>query len=472
MLRDFRSRITTTRRTVAWGLLALLVLGGALLMQRSDLPQGLLKAARVVVWGLTAYVGVRLFAYLLLDPLLRQRRTATPGFARDLVLVVAYAVAAEEVLRHVIRVDVTALLGTGAIAAAVVGLSLQETLGNLFSGIAMHLGPSFRVGDWIEVTGNVRGGTQRDTFIGQVEAITWRAVHLRTENGDMDILPNRTMAQAVVTNLYVPAGQHRRTGRVIVEPHPDLHLAVDKLTVALAGIPHDADHPPQVVVQGFDQGGAVLELRWWAAGFRHGKAGQFLAYRLATTVLAREGFPLLGPHGATTLRPKVRELTDAQLTHLLQQLQLPIEWVGEMRGRLHVRHAAPGEAIIRAGDPGESLFAVLSGTLQVVRAVERQEPYTGIFWETVATLGPGEWFGEASLLTGAPRSATVVAQTQVELAEIPKAAFEARLRQEPQVVEKLADLMEQRATRQGPQAEMAGGGRDQWLRQIRSWFRL
>jgi small-conductance mechanosensitive channel len=471
MLRDLRTQITSTRRAIAWGLLALLLVGIVLSMVRYGTNPDLIRPARAVFWCLAAYLIVRLIAYLLLDPLMRERKTATPGFARDLVLVAAYAIAIEEILRRIVGVNVSALLGTGAIAAAVVGFSLQETLGNLFAGISMRLDPSFQVGDWIEVTGNVRGGAQRDTLIGQVESITWRSVHLRTENGDMDIFPNRIIAQAVVTNLYVPAGQHRRTGRVIVEPHQDLHIALDKLTLALAGIPHDSEHPPQVVVQGFDQGGAVLEMRWWASGFRDGKAGQFHAFRLANTVLPREGFPLLGPHGATTMRPKTRELSDAQLSGLLRQLQLPIDWVAEMRGKLHVRHAAPGEAIIRAGDPGESLFAVLTGSLKVVKAVERTEPYTGIFWDTIAELHDGDWFGEASLLTGAPRSATVVAETLVELAEIPKVAFEANLRREPHVVEKLVDLMEKRATAGGCHAETHQRGmREQWLKQIKTWF--
>jgi 2,3,4,5-tetrahydropyridine-2-carboxylate N-succinyltransferase len=50
----------------------------------------------------------------------------------------------------------------------VIGLSLQETLGNLFAGISMRLDPAFEVGDWIEVSGNLRGGPGRETFIGEV----------------------------------------------------------------------------------------------------------------------------------------------------------------------------------------------------------------------------------------------------------------------------------------------------------------
>jgi CRP-like cAMP-binding protein len=327
------------------------------------------------------------------------------------------------------------------------------------------------VGDWVEVSGNLRGGPGRETFIGEVTSMTWRTVQLCTENGDTDIFPNRSIALAVVTNLYAPSGLHRRTARLIVEPNADLHLAVEKLNIALAGIPHYLHHRPEVVVWGFDMGGAVLEMRWWALGYRHGRAGNFLAMRLANTVLPREGFPLLGPHGATTLHLRNRELSETALRDLLAKLQLPVAWVTELRGLIHLCHVAPDEGLLREGDPGQSLFSVLEGRLRVVKPVERLEPHTGLYWETVAELGPGDWFGEASLLTGAPRNATVVAITACELVEIPKSAFEKCIRREPQILERLVDLMEVRArSLGGPDTESHPGRREQWLAQIRGWF--
>ncbi len=471
MFHDLRERISRTRLALAWGILLLLIVVAAFLLPRLSQNQVLKTLVDIVVWSLVSYVMVRVSAFLLLDPLLRQRKTATPGFARDLLVVVLYFSAAGLILARVVGVDLKALLGTGAIAAAVIGLSMQETLGNLFAGISMHLDPAFQVGDWVEITGNVRGGPGRETLIGEVEAMTWRTVQLRTENGDMDILPNRILAQAVVTNLYAPSGLHRRTAKVIVEPQQDLHLALAKLTRALGGIPHLAHHKPEVVVHSFDMGGAVFEMRWWALGFRHGRAGNFQAMRMACTVLPREGFPLLGPHGATTLRPKHREMSEAFLKQLLAHLNLPLEWASELKGKIVLRFVAPEEGIIREGDPGNSLFAVLEGRLKVVRPVERTEPFTGIFWDTIAELGEGAWFGEASLLTGAPRNATVVAETACELVEIPKVAFEQSIRQNPDVLERLVDLMETRARSsevQVPEKQLQR--RELWMAQIKNWF--
>ncbi len=469
-------RYSTARRTLAWVLLGLILAGIWAGLERGSQNPALLKAltlTKAIFFGVIGYLAVRLFAYFLLDPLLRHRKTQTPGFARDLILVLLFSLLGFQILRHVVQVDLGALLGTGAIVAMVVGLSLQETLGNLFSGIALHLDPAFRVGDWVEVTGNLRGGDARDTLIGQVMGITWRSVQLRTENGDTDIIPNRTIAQSVVTNLDVPAGFHRRTARVVMEPHSELHIALDLLTVALAGIPHLPIHPPEVVVRSYAQGGTVLEIRWFALSFTHSRISLFQALRLASTVLPREGFALMGPCGPNPLHPRVTEFRDTDMAALLAHFELPAHWGPDLQGLVRHRHGAPGEAIIRAGDPGESLFTVLKGSLHVVRPVERQDPYPGLFWENLATLQPGDLFGEASLLTGAPRSATVVAATAVELVEISKAAFETCLTRDPQVVDRLADLMLRRSqSTDAATTQALPSTRDQFLAQIKGWFRL
>lgn len=473
MFRDLREKVSAPRRTAAWVLLGLLLAAAAFVLPRLTSHPAVVMSADVILWSALAYGAIRLVAFLLLDPLLSQRQSATPGFARDLLVVALYLMAAGGILREVLHVGLGQLLGTGAIAAAVVGLSLQEVLGNLFSGISLHLDPAFEEGDWLEITGNLRGGPGRETLIGQVEAMTWRTVQLRTENGDMDILPNRVLAQAVVTNLYVPSGLHRRTAKIIIEPRPDLHVGLEHLTRALAGLPHHVHHRPEVVVHSTDMGGAVLEMRFWALGFRHGRQAAFQATRLASTVLPREGFRLMGPHGPTPLVAHAESMpSTALMTEIIQKLGLPEHWIEDLRPHLRRRLLAPGEGVIREGDPGDSLFAVHRGTLQVVHPEERLDPYTGLFWKVLAEVGPGQWFGEASLLTGAPRNATVVALTEAEILELPKEAFESLLKREPEWLERLVDLMERRGRETARASASTENHRGHWTQQIRSWFGL
>jgi CRP-like cAMP-binding protein len=277
----------------------------------------------------------------------------------------------------------------------------------------------------------------------------------------------------VVTNLYVPSGLHRRTTKIIVEPRPDLHVGLEHLTRALAGLPHHVHHRPEVMVHSTDMGGAVLEMRFWALGFRHGRQATFQATRLAASVLPREGFRIMGPHGPTPLVAHAETtLGTTLMAELVQKLGLPEHWIEDLRPHLRRRQLVPGEGVIREGDPGDSLFAFHRGTLQVVHPEERLDPYTGIFWKVLAEVGPGQWFGEASLLTGALRNATVVAFTEAEILELPKEAFEASLKREPEWLERLVDLMERRERETTQATTTSASHRGHWAQQVRNWFGL
>jgi small-conductance mechanosensitive channel/CRP-like cAMP-binding protein len=457
-------------------LLALGLLLTAVVLAVSVLGDGhrypmLVRARGLMFWALGGYLGIRLFTHILLDPLLSHWRTSTPGFARDLVVVALYLGTAVFLLHRSVGVDLGTLMSTGAIAAAVVGLSMQETLGNLIAGISMSLAPAFRVDDWVEVTGNLRGGSGQETFVGRVETMTWRTVQIITENGDTTIFPNRILAQAVVTNLYAPSGLHRRTLKLTVAPHECMADTLAALEQALGGVPHYPDHKPEVRSHSFDMGGVVLELRFWALGWRHGRAANFQVVRLTQTMLTRLEVPLLGPHGATSARTSPELLPDGVVEDILEHLGLPRELAPELKAGVFLRRAEPGEGVIREGDPGGSLFMVLTGTLQTVKVVERLEPYTGLFWDVVAELGPGDWFGEGSLLTGATRRATVVAATACELVEVPKAAFERALRSAPHLVEGLVELKQSRSARMSGKPRTANR-RDLLREEIKRWFRL
>ena len=77
-----------------------------------------------------------------------------------------------------------------------------------------------------------------------------------------------------------------------------------------------------------------------------------------------------------------------------------------------VARAEPGEAIVKAGDPGDSAYFVLSG-----RAVAGIPDQAGT--RTLSAMGPGDFFGEIAALTGSTRTANVIADEQTDLLEVP-----------------------------------------------------
>jgi small-conductance mechanosensitive channel len=87
------------------------------------------------------------------------------------------------------------LLATSAAFSIILGLALQDTLGNLFAGISLQLDRSFEIGDWLEIV----NGTQR--IVGQVKEITWRATIMSGWSDETITLPNRTMANSQISNF-------------------------------------------------------------------------------------------------------------------------------------------------------------------------------------------------------------------------------------------------------------------------------
>ena len=118
-----------------------------------------------------------------------------------MIAVLLYGVGAAVVANRWFGIELTLFLGTSAVVGAVVGLALQDSLGNLFAGIALHTEAPFRVGDWVKVG-------DRD---GKVEQISWLATRLRTWDGD---------------TLTVMVGNKRKTVRLIGSEAPHLTHSV------------------------------------------------------------------------------------------------------------------------------------------------------------------------------------------------------------------------------------------------------
>ncbi len=86
--------------------------------------------------------------------------------------------------------NLATVLATSAIFTIVLGLALQDTLGNLFSGVALQIERPFQIGDWVEVHNS------SEKWVGQIQEITWRATSLLGFGDELIVIPNKTIAQS------------------------------------------------------------------------------------------------------------------------------------------------------------------------------------------------------------------------------------------------------------------------------------
>ncbi len=97
-------------------------------------------------------------------------------------------------------IHVTTVLATSAIFSLVLGLALQDTLGNLFSGVALQMDRPFQIGDWVEIQ---HGG---EKWSGQIQEMTWRATSIMTFSDELILIPNKTIAQS---QIFIFSGRHQ-----------------------------------------------------------------------------------------------------------------------------------------------------------------------------------------------------------------------------------------------------------------------
>ena len=193
------------------------------------------KAVSITELLLLAYLIIEAFETALLDYWLHERKKiAIPNVVRHLLLVILYTVAALSIVGNVTGVNLAPILATSTVITVVLGLALQDTLGNLFAGLALSLDRSFRETEWLLVDG----------VEGQVVFMGWRSTHLRTFSGDIVVIPNSIIAKARVQNF---SAQEKRTSRNIevlctLETAPDQMEAA--VVAAVARVPIILADPP------------------------------------------------------------------------------------------------------------------------------------------------------------------------------------------------------------------------------------
>lgn len=418
----------------------------------------LLPAAGVTrALGLTAYGGVRLAlvifealavisasSLVLFAVFLPRCGVRSPRILRD-VLVTGAMLLTIFLVASRAGFNLSGLIATSAVVTAVIGLSFQDTLGNVMAGLALHMDRSVEVGDWVKVT----------DLSGRVTDVGWRATSVETRNWETMVIPNSIL----VRNLFLVLG--RREGRPVLwrrwvyfnidfRFHPgDVMDAVTE-AVRAAPIEHVATEPPaQCVLMDLHESYGRYAIRYWLTDIAVDDPTDSAVRTRIYFALRRAGIPLSMPAHAVFL---TTETTERKVEKSKEEAEHRREALARIdlfdhlsegdRARLaaSLRYApfAKGEVMTRQGAEGHWLYLILEGEASVRVAVD------GHPGREVARLEAGNFFGEMSLMTGAPRSATVVALTSVECFRLDKAAFHEILRERPELADRVAELLAKR----------------------------
>jgi small-conductance mechanosensitive channel len=153
---------------------------------------GLKRIPWLVLLSLLTYLSIRVVNAALFDFAFRLRKGyEAPTLVRNIFTLIAFVILFVVIFNRVYaEINLGALFTTSAIFGVIIGLALQDTLGNFFAGISLHADRPFQVGDVIAV------GAQKIT--GVVEGATWRAVKIRTFQNHIVLISNSNAAREAI----------------------------------------------------------------------------------------------------------------------------------------------------------------------------------------------------------------------------------------------------------------------------------
>jgi small-conductance mechanosensitive channel/CRP-like cAMP-binding protein len=387
--------------------------------------------------------GVALAGMLLFRALLPALRLSIPRILQDVVVAVVSVVAVFGTASRT-GLDLSGIVATGAVLTGVIGLALQDMLGNVFGGLSLQLDHTIRVGDWIRV----------QDVTGRVVEIRWRSTSMETRNWETVIIPNSVLTRSQVTVLGRRIGQPRRWRRQLsfsVDYRYTPSVVIDSVLKAFRG--HSIEHvaaepPPDCQLLELGDSSARYVVRYWLSDIASDTATDSVMQTRIYFALRRANIPLSMPAHAIFLTEDSPERQQHKLdadrgrrAFALSRISLFGELSeserAELTASLTYAPFARGEVLTRTGAEAHHLYVICSGTVSVRTGDAHME-------HEVAQLNAGEFFGEMSLLTGAPRSATVVALTEVECYRLGAEAFRRLLEQRPDVAERVAGALAER----------------------------
>jgi small-conductance mechanosensitive channel/CRP-like cAMP-binding protein len=338
-----------------------------------------------------------------------------PTIVQDSIVIALFAVAATAVLEE-------RIFAATAVSAVVLGLALQDTLGNFFAGLAIQIEKPFRVGHWV----NIRGTD------GQVSEITWRATKMRTKAGNFVIVPNSVLSKDTIVNYSEPALETRLELEVGASYDVPPNKVKSAILHAIADEPLISHTiPPEVLLVNFADSSVTYRVRVWMTDFT---ADERLKDHIRTSIyyaFRRSGIAIPFPIRTVVMKEAAAAGPDASSTErALRRVSifanLPEEQRVQIAAGARRELYAAGEAIVRQGESGCSMFVLISGEAAVLIEPGDRE---------VARIPSGGFFGEMSLLTGAPRTATVRTTVDSEVLEITADEFKNFVLANPAVVE-------------------------------------
>jgi small-conductance mechanosensitive channel len=360
-----------------------------------------------------------------------------PQLLRDLGRFVLVCVGAAIVLSTVWGANLGGLLTALGVGSLVIGLALQDSLGNVFSGIALLFEQPIQLGDWIHF----------DAVRGKVIEINWRSVHILTADEDLMVVPNALLAKGTFTNLSRPT--RIRSDRLFFsfacdDPPEKVMQVLLELAQEIEEVV--ADPPPEIRLYDYGDYAISYGVRLFSSNYESGlRAVQAFKVRI-WYASRRHGLTiplpvqLSAPFASRQIPPEKLQSQQLRMLRRIPGLAgLPTPLLETILERSALLDYAAQERVLGQGASVPGIFLILEGQANLILEGPRGMS------RTIGVLSVGEIFGvKASLLSDRTSETTIQAIDHLRVLMIDIETLHATLEQSPRLAQELGELMELR----------------------------
>lgn len=398
-----------------------------------------MKLLETFIWILIVNALIAIVNVIFFSEFGKKKKTKIPQLFLDIFRVMMVLLGAAIVLSVVWGADLGGLVTALGLGSFVIGLALQDTLGNLFSGIALVYEKPFTEGDYIEVEGQ----------IGRVVEMNWRAIRLETREQELIVIPHLIIGQGTIKNFSQPTKVHIMKTELGFSHSNPPNKVKEALMEACHSTPGILVEPePEVKTNAYTESKVVYEVEFAIKDFKEHEdvMDDFMSRVWYTTRRHRLIMPIsqIMVHNAGEVED-YEETMQLQLERSLNRLPniLPINKtnVKELIGGSEIQYFGKGEFIIKQGDKTGALYIILEGKA----IMETIIPDNGVI--TLGQLMPGDFFGEITLFTSKFSTFSVTALEDLKLISIfPDEVLE-MIELNPKLAEHLDQMMDARRTK-------------------------
>jgi small-conductance mechanosensitive channel/CRP-like cAMP-binding protein len=363
-----------------------------------------------------------------------EHRPREGKLVQDLLAGLIYIAALFAIIAYVFDLPIQGLLATSGIVAIILGLALQSTLSDVFSGIVLNFSRPYRPGDWISVDGATDG---------RVIEMNWRATHILTAKRDLAIVPNSTIAKAKIINASSPSGIHGMTVAVQLDPNAAPAGAAEILRQAILNTrPILTTPPPQVAVKSIAADATGFELSFFVEELPAATKAQNELFDWISRHLAASGITLSAsqsqPASMIPAAPATARNAGARAMDLVAIFAgLTEEERRALAAKAKCSHYDEGSIVVAQGQVLHSLFIIGVGVVSATALASEGEI-------ELLRLGPGDHYGEIGMLTGHAALATLKALAPVTIYELGKDDLAPVLEARPEVSHDLCQALARR----------------------------